>query len=364
LKNKFLIWTRWIDDFYNNSMPPDSIGGAEIQLSFWAKLLSDNGNKVFTFSWRLNFIFKKYNGVYFLWIPWIRKIGVVFWYFRFLYLIIIKPDFLIVRSNRDLIIVCYLKKYFKFKIIYMIASDQYIFSKDSSSAYPINLVRKGIDYYIVQNRHQETYLLNIVPSKYILFIPNIFNINFVKNTPVETTKKFDFIWIANTRSVKRIDYFFDIAKKLKKYKFAFIGKILENDQKQFILDELEINSNIEVFGPKTYIDVCLIISQSKVLLNTSLYEGFPNTFIQAWYFNLPIISTVNPNEVITTFNLGFYETNKSNFISKCQNIIENKKVYDEISCNAKKYFTSNYRMNSAYSLFRDFVYSDFNENKK
>jgi hypothetical protein len=49
---------------------------------------------------------------------------------------------------------------------------------------------------------------------------------------------------------------------------------------------------------ETYFDQC------KVFINTSKYEGFPNTFLQAWRRGIPVISSVDPDDVIQSKKLG------------------------------------------------------------
>ena len=39
--------------------------------------------------------------------------------------------------------------------------------------------------------------------------------------------------------------------------------------------------------------------KSKILINTSSFEGFPNTFVQAWANGVPVISLkVDPDNII------------------------------------------------------------------
>ena len=44
--------------------------------------------------------------------------------------------------------------------------------------------------------------------------------------------------------------------------------------------------------------------QCKLFVNTSEFEGFPNTFLQAWCRGIPVVSFVDPDNVIRDNQLG------------------------------------------------------------
>jgi glycosyltransferase involved in cell wall biosynthesis len=44
--------------------------------------------------------------------------------------------------------------------------------------------------------------------------------------------------------------------------------------------------------------------QALVLLCTSESEGFPNVFLEAWSCSRPVLTTVDPDDVVATFQLG------------------------------------------------------------
>jgi hypothetical protein len=99
----------------------------------------------------------------------------------------------------------------------------------------------------------------------------------------QTTKV---IWISNYRPWKRRALFFELAKALEKLECRFelvYGKTPDNYLKMIISDSNDCTGNLEICGELSSHEAEKRIEQSSILVNTSLpYEGFPNTFVQAW----------------------------------------------------------------------------------
>ena len=64
--------------------------------------------------------------------------------------------------------------------------------------------------------------------------------------------------------------------------------------------------NLRYLGHISNDAVNALLTRSHVLVNTSRYEGFPNTFIQAWLRKVPVISlSVNPDQLLDTADFGW-----------------------------------------------------------
>jgi glycosyltransferase involved in cell wall biosynthesis len=62
--------------------------------------------------------------------------------------------------------------------------------------------------------------------------------------------------------------------------------------------------NLQFLGFQPYEDVEALFDKCKIFVNTSLYEGFPNTYLQAWRREIPVISFFDPDDVIRDNSLG------------------------------------------------------------
>jgi len=63
--------------------------------------------------------------------------------------------------------------------------------------------------------------------------------------------------------------------------------------------------NVTLYGRLNASETLERISQAKVLINTSDFEGFPNVFLEAWSFGVPVVSlNVDPGGVIQENHLG------------------------------------------------------------
>ncbi len=74
--------------------------------------------------------------------------------------------------------------------------------------------------------------------------------------------------------------------------------------------------------------------------------GIPNTFFQAFRQYTPIISlNVNPNNIFNEHNIGFYcDNNFQKMVENTKPLIEDSKLYENISLNCFEYFKENHKI--------------------
>lgn len=105
------------------------------------------------------------------------------------------------------------------------------------------------------------------------------------------------LWVSMIRSLKRPERFVELAESLRDIHFKMIGgkSTRANDHASFALyDELWARvgklDNIDYLGFLPYHEVESHFDGASVFVNTSDYEGFPNTFLQAWSRGIPTVS--------------------------------------------------------------------------
>jgi glycosyltransferase involved in cell wall biosynthesis len=116
-------------------------------------------------------------------------------------------------------------------------------------------------------------------------------------------KDIDVLWVANFRAVKQPDLVIDLARRLPHLQFVVVGGGQEQYARRMRQAEQEL-SNLAVAGPVAYDAVGAYFDRSRIFLNTSSLEGFPNTFLQAWMRGVPVVSFFDPDGLIARERLG------------------------------------------------------------
>ena len=73
-------------------------------------------------------------------------------------------------------------------------------------------------------------------------------------------------------------------------------------------------TNVIMHGRVRHSEMVKYFRRGRVLCCTSAYEGFPNTFLEAWTVGTPVVSTFDPDSVITQHNLGWTASNVDELI--------------------------------------------------
>jgi len=152
---------------------------------------------------------------------------------------------------------------------------------------------RHVDHVIVQNEAQRTTLKRhfgrdgtLIPSCYV--------------PPAGATQpdRRDYVlWTATVRPSKRPEMLLEIARRLPNYRFVMIGGPdpgkREAEYMRSVADAARALPNLEVRGFVPFAEAERAFDGARVVLNTSLYEGFPNTFLQAWARGIPTVGFVD-----------------------------------------------------------------------
>jgi len=115
-------------------------------------------------------------------------------------------------------------------------------------------------------------------------------------------------------------------------------------------------SNIHIKGFMSNNEIVNYYKKAIMLINTSKVEGFPNVFLEAWINSIPIISlNVDPDGIISKHNLGYISKNFDKMIFDIKNLLENKKLREEMGKNGRKYIEDNHDMKKIVDRYENVI---------
>ncbi|MBK1644849.1 glycosyl transferase family 1 [Thiocapsa imhoffii] len=128
----------------------------------------------------------------------------------------------------------------------------------------------------------------------------------IPSIPMDRKYDFDVIWVNNFRSLKRPNHVLTLAKALPQYRFLMIGGPVPGSEGLYekIVQEAGSIKNLNVIGPVPYSRVGDYFLKSRLFINTSEIEGFPNSMLQAWAAAVPVLSYLDPDGVNVRCRLG------------------------------------------------------------
>ncbi|MBQ0819729.1 glycosyltransferase family 4 protein [Microvirga sp. HBU67558] len=197
----------------------------------------------------------------------------------------------------------------------------------------------GADTLAIQHEGQERLLGPSLRDRAVQ-VPNL--VRFIEDSPRRLgAALYDAIWIAQIRPVKQLGVFLDMAAALPELEFAVVGgRDLMTSEGEFgmLEDRIARLGNVKYFGPLHSEKVREILAQSRVLVNTSRAEGFPNTMLEAWSLGIPVVSlTVDPGGVIVSEGLGRCSGDVENLVRDVHMLSRTNSLNEEYGRNGLRY---------------------------
>ncbi len=202
-----------------------------------------------------------------------------------------------------------------------IKTSEYVYQKEVGNVFPETLDKQLKEYYKILK------LQSLIFNRKILFVTQarclvqkgiekcgdetISDVAFLPN-PIEIPREHStlikrakptILFLGRLDPIKRPWIFFEIAKKMPDYDFWVAGKSHDYEYMRDRIDPYIDFDNLKflglVQGPKKE----EILSKSWILVNTSIHEALPVSFLEALAYEIPIVSCQDPDDIASRFGI-------------------------------------------------------------
>ncbi len=160
------------------------------------------------------------------------------------------------------------------------------------------------------------------------------------------------LWVGRFSREKRLEWLLDVAQNLPQYVFDVAGAAnARTDYARVLLQRAGKMPNVVLHGRLVHHDLGALYRRARLLCCTSVFEGFPNTFLEAWSVGLPIVSTFDPDQVIARKGLGKTACSMDELCTGITAFLENPKLWQETSTAAQVYFHTHHTLEAVMPRF-------------
>lgn len=221
---------------------------------------------------------------------------------------------------------------------------------------------ESVDLLIAQNEFQYDKAMERFGTK-VAHIPNGYPINSAstKQSIIEQKSGPIALWVGTIRSEKDPRTLLKLAKKMPNVTFLMAGG--KRDEEADLYDEVKRKTaemeNVDFRGFVPHSEVLEYYAAADVFVNTSISEGFPNTFLEAWAHGTPVASfRIDPDKIIERNGLGVVGDGTIESMKEGITTILNEESGD-INAKCRDYLRENHSIetitNQYENLFREVI---------
>lgn len=156
------------------------------------------------------------------------------------------------------------------------------------------------------------------------------------------------LWIGRLSPEKRPDWLLDIAELLPDRKFAIVGAANKDSAyASEVIERARRLPNVRLLGRIPYDRMAQCYSDAAIVCSTSVYEGFPNVYLEAWSQGIPVVATCDPDGIIAARGLGRVGRNVRELADGIEMLLSSQELYDRTGKMARDYYETNHRTDVA-----------------
>jgi glycosyltransferase involved in cell wall biosynthesis len=155
------------------------------------------------------------------------------------------------------------------------------------------------------------------------------------------------LWIGRPAKEKRLEMLVELARTSPEYDFDVVGPRSTDIAFSALLANTAKVPNVKLIGPLPHHAIGRAYDRASLVVCTSLWEGYPNTFMEAWARAVPTVSTVDPDGVILANSLGAVADTVEGLKAATDMLLRNPRQWRDCAVRARHFFLEHHRVEVA-----------------
>lgn len=159
------------------------------------------------------------------------------------------------------------------------------------------------------------------------------------------------LWVGRICPDKSPERLLELARLCPGVHFDVVGPADGSECAKNICARARTLPNLTLHGAMPRARMPEFYTRAACLCCTSVLEGFPNTFLEAWSYGLPVVSTFDPDRLIADRQLGVAAGDATGLAAGIQRLIQSSDEWRQISTRARRYYLENHTMDAVIPRF-------------
>ncbi|HEV7138837.1 MAG TPA: glycosyltransferase family 4 protein [Steroidobacteraceae bacterium] len=158
--------------------------------------------------------------------------------------------------------------------------------------------------------------------------------------PAFSERDIDALWVANLRALKRPQLFLDAAARLPRLTFHMAGARAPGEEAVYEEARIRAESlpNVTFHGFVPQHRIGALFERARVHVSTSDVDGFPNTFLQAWSRGTPVVTFLDPGNIVSSNGMGAAVSDAGELSAAIARLAQDPADWQARSSSSARYF--------------------------
>jgi glycosyltransferase involved in cell wall biosynthesis len=152
-----------------------------------------------------------------------------------------------------------------------------------------------------------------------------------------------FLWAGRFAPQKRPDLLIELARRCPDADFEVVGGQSSGAPDAMVTDAARRIANLHLRGFVPNRQMGSLYESALALVCTSVREGFPNTFLEAWSRGRPVLTTVDPDGVVGEERIGLVANDVEALVAAVREMSAGGRQWAEMAGRARAYYLREHR---------------------